>query len=413
MKKISIVIPVYNEEQFLVEVIERVLQAPLLPGLEKEVVIVNDASTDTTADILNTIQNDSIAIVHHRENQGKGAALRSGYKKCTGDIIIVQDADFEYDPREYPKLLKPIFEGQADVVYGSRFMGADAHRVVYFWHSVGNKLLTVFSNMFSDLNLTDMETCYKVFKRSIIEKMVLEENRFGIEPEFTAKIAALAKKDGISIYEIGISYHGRTYEEGKKIGIRDAFRAAWCVWKYNTATSAKIIKYGVHGIIVALTQLLLIYGMVTVGGMKSLVSQNVANVLSIEFALLFAFVLHSKLTWHVQYQSSSHLINGLVRFHLVSGVSTAIRLVAFFTFSMSGMHFLVNSLIGIMIAVAFNYYGYDTFVFSKKNDKEPFLEPILRKFRTKKVLSEVMKVPDCSLLDVGCGFSHKGSLQNR
>jgi glycosyltransferase involved in cell wall biosynthesis len=228
MQKLSIVIPCFNEIDTIETIIQQVLQVEL--PLEREVIIVDDYSTDGTRDYLQTLDNQAaIKIIFHEVNQGKGAALRTGFAHASGDIVIIQDADLEYDPDEYSKLLKPILNGKADVVYGSRFAGGESHRVLYFWHSLGNRFLTFLSNMFTNLNLTDMEVCYKVFKRDILDEIELKEDRFGFEPEFTAKIARL----NCIIYEVGISYYGRTYEEGKKIGWKDGTRAIYVILKYG------------------------------------------------------------------------------------------------------------------------------------------------------------------------------------
>lgn len=225
--QLSVVIPVYNEIATLEELVRRVQAV----DIDKELVLVDDGSTDGTRELLGRLQKqyDNVRIHLHEANQGKGAALRTGFKHCKGDIVIVQDADLEYDPAEYPRLIKPILDGRADVVYGSRFVGGDEHRVLYFWHMVGNRFLTLLSNMMTNLNLTDMETCYKVFRREVIQDITIEEDRFGFEPEITAKMA----RKRVAIYEIGISYSGRTYDEGKKIGWRDGVRALWCIAKYN------------------------------------------------------------------------------------------------------------------------------------------------------------------------------------
>jgi len=232
-KKISIVVPIYNEDKTLDNIISAVENADVL-GLEKEIVLVDDGSKDKSREILANYE-DKHKVLYHQKNQGKGAALKTGFSQATGDIILIQDADLEYDPKEYKNLLKPILDGKADVVYGSRFMGSEPHRVLYYWHYVGNKILTCLSNMLTNLNLTDMETCYKVFTKEIMDQIhsKLQSKRFGFEPEVTARVAKLAKKNKCRIYEIGISYSGRTYKEGKKIGWRDGLEAIWCVVRYN------------------------------------------------------------------------------------------------------------------------------------------------------------------------------------
>jgi glycosyltransferase involved in cell wall biosynthesis len=225
--KLSIVIPCYNEVRTIRHIVDRVRAAPVA---EREIIIVDDCSRDGTRDLLRTEIAPLVdKVLYHEVNQGKGAALRTGFRAATGDVVVVQDADLEYDPQDYPRLLQPILEGKADVVFGSRFQGGQPHRVVYFWHMVGNKFLTLLSNMATNINLTDMETCYKVFRREVLQRIEIEENRFGFEPEITAKVARL----GVVIFEVGISYYGRTYAEGKKIGWRDGFRALWAIAKYN------------------------------------------------------------------------------------------------------------------------------------------------------------------------------------
>ncbi len=232
MKRLSVVIPIYNEKNTIREIVDRVCSVEV--GLEKELVLVDDFSTDGTRDILAELEKEHSdwKFIYQEENRGKGAALRAGFQRATGDCVIVQDADLEYDPTDYHRLLAPMLDGHADVVYGSRFLGGGPHRVVYYWHSVANHMLTTLSNMMTDINLTDMEVCYKLFKKEVLDSITLREDRFGFEPEVTAKVA----RGDWRVYEVPIAYYGRNYAEGKKIGWRDGFRALWCILKYRFVT---------------------------------------------------------------------------------------------------------------------------------------------------------------------------------
>lgn len=241
LKKLSIIIPVFNEEKTITKVLDRVKNVSLIENVQKQIIVVNDFSIDESEKVIleyiNNYPNIEIKYLKHTQNKGKGAALRTGIKEADGDYIIIQDADLEYDPMDFNDILLPVFKVNADVVYGSRFIGGKPHRILFFWHTIGNKIITFLLNMLSNLNLTDVETCYKLFRADILKSIELEENRFGFEPEVTSKIARIK---GIKIYEVGISYYGRSYEEGKKINWRDGFRALYCILKYNLLKNGRV-----------------------------------------------------------------------------------------------------------------------------------------------------------------------------
>lgn len=364
--KLSIVIPVYNEAKTIRKIIRIVENAPLPQGIERELIIVDDCSKDGTKEILKKLEAEGYKIFYHKKNQGKGAALRTGFKYAEGEIILIQDADLEYDPQEYRRLLKPIIADKADVVFGSRFMGDKPHRILYYWHSVANKFLTRFSNMFSDLNLTDMETCYKVFKSEVIKKIEIEENRFGFEPEITAKIATQARDNNIRVFEIGISYYGRTYKEGKKIGFKDAWHALFCIYKYNTSRFALITKYAVNGLIVALTQFLLMVFLVGALGFTSKLGQNISNIISIELALIAAFLFYFYFTWHNKYRGAGDFIKKLINFHLFSLISILARVILFYALLNLGLEYKLNTLIGVITALIINSLIDNQFILKTK-----------------------------------------------
>jgi glycosyltransferase involved in cell wall biosynthesis len=361
MMLISIVIPVYNESKTLREIVRRVQASSLPDDCERELIIIDDCSRDNTREILSSLSDPRIKKFYHEKNLGKGAALRTGFKNCSGDVIIIQDADLEYDPSEYIKLLSPILKVKADVVFGSRFIGNEPHRVIYFWHCVANSVLTFFSNMLSDLNLTDIETCYKVFKKDVLKDLVIEENRFGVEPEITAKIGTLCRLKKISVYEVGISYFGRTYEEGKKIGIKDAFRAFWCIFKYNTSPFAVLLKFGLFSLLAAGLHFALMNFFVNFAGLKSEMGQNMVNIMGLEVSLLTGFFLHSKLTWHDRFQNTVSGLKKAAIFHGLRFPPLLIRSGLFYFLLKAGLSLNMNILAGVGASLIMGLAGYQNF----------------------------------------------------
>jgi glycosyltransferase involved in cell wall biosynthesis len=411
--KLSIVIPCFNEKNTIQAILKKVLEAPVPDKItSREIIIVDDYSTDGTREILHSLKDPRIRVILHHKNQGKGGALRTGFSHTSGDIILIQDADLEYDPNEYPKLLAPIFEHNADIVYGSRFIGGQQHRVLYFWHSVINRTLTTISNMFSDLNLTDMETCYKAFRREILEQITIEENRFGFEPEFTAKIGNIAKEKNLVIYEIGISYYGRTFEEGKKIKATDGIRALWSIYKYNTSGFASFIKYGLNGLVVALSQFIFMITLVELFNLNNQLTLNLANIISIEAATIIAFYLHTRLTWRQSFKHPLLEIKTFFYFHLLNLITMLTRIGMFFMLERTGMNYRLNTLLGIVTFILLNYIMYDQVIFRKKIERtgktytrgsgllESFLSQKRASVADKNIPQELRKG---IILDIGCG----------
>ncbi len=358
MTKLSIVIPCFNEEKTLENCVRRVIEIADT-SLALEIIIVDDASKDRSLSIAKELADKypEIIVLHHEKNQGKGAALRTGFQRATGDFVAVQDADLEYEPAELKKLLVPLIENQADVVLGSRFLSAGAHRVLYFWHSLGNRFLTFVSNMFTDLNLTDMETCYKVFRREVIKSIHIQENRFGFEPEIVAKVAHMR----LRIYEMGVSYHGRTYAEGKKIGVKDGFRAIYCILRYNAHKAPVPVQFFLYagiGGFAAVINLLIFLGMLYTGANVNFAAPAAFFVAAIVNYLLCIFLLfRHKARWSPPIEIGIYwLIVGLVCI-LDIGITKVCLL--------SGFSPVISKLVASLIGLGLNFIGRRFFVFNE------------------------------------------------
>lgn len=354
--KLSVVIPCYNEEKTLKRCVSRVLE---IQGgeLALEIILVDDCSTDRSPEIGSALaqQHPEVKFVRHHRNQGKGAALRTGFREATGDFVAVQDADLEYDPQDFKRLLVPLVEGKADVVFGSRFLSVEAHRVLYFWHSMGNRLLTFLSNMFTDLNLTDMETCYKVFRREVIQSIQIQEDRFGFEPEIVAKVAHMR----LRIYEMGISYYGRTYEEGKKIGARDGLRAIYCILRYNAFRApvpVQFVFYVLAGGVAAVMNLLAFLGLLAAGlGVNAAAPTAFVAAAVVNYLLCISFLFRHKARWST--------LGEMVTYWLVVGVVCLLDLAATRALLAAGAGPGTAKALASLIGLCFNFFGRRFLVF--------------------------------------------------
>ena len=357
--KLSVIIPCYNEENTLEKCIEKVI-AIADSQLSLEIIIVDDASSDKSLEIARTIENKfpNIKVLSHQINQGKGAALRTGFKEAIGDFVVVQDADLEYNPEEIKKLLEPLISDDADVVLGSRFLSSGVHRVLYFWHSLANRFLTLLSNMFTDLNLTDMETCYKVFKREVIQSIEIEENRFGFEPEIVAKVA----QRRLRIYEMGISYFGRTYEEGKKIGLKDAFRALYCIFRYNAHKAPLPIQFCIYLFIGATSALanLLIFMLLYSNDIHVNLAAPIAFILAagVNYWLSTKILFRSKAKWSLSVE--------LLIYALVVILVGAVDLGTTRALLDTGLSAQVSKLLATATSFVLNFLGRKYLVFPEK-----------------------------------------------